>query len=139
MLVKAQSEVDGSSGSSLPAENVRSNGVQSFGIGIACIALAAMPGSNNREKKEHGQEKGESRMNQASTPLKKQSGRSSVFSDEDWGSIKRILISEDKGAASIERSYMTSSHTATICNEAGDRIADIEKIDKGVWVVKALS
>ena len=137
MLVKAQSEVDGSSGSSLLAESVRSNGVQSFGIGIACIALAAMPGRKNREKKEHGQETDESRLNQATTPLKKQSGRSSVFSDEDWGSIKRILLSANKGNASVERSYMTSSHAATICNEAGDKIADIEKIGNGEWVVKA--
>ena len=136
MLVKAQSEVDGSSGSSLLAENVRSNGVQSFGIGIACIALAAMPGRRNGEKQKYEREVTESSLNQATTPLKQQSGRSSVFSDEDWGNIEKLLISANRGNASGERSYMTSSQTARICNEAGDKIADIEKAGKGEWVIR---
>jgi|LakMenE01Jun11ns_1017448.scaffolds.fasta_scaffold9791396_1 hypothetical protein len=137
MLVKAESEMEGSTGGSLLAESVRSNGCQSFGIGLACIALGAMPGRKRRGRDDHESTIAESTQHQASSSLRPNTNKSSIFSDEDWASILEMLKSANKGDASLARSYMTSSQTAAVCNAAGGKVADVEKLSTGQWVVKS--
>lgn len=136
MMVKAQNESDGSTGGSLIAEHVRSTGSQSFGVGIACLALGSMP-RRNKDRKD-GLDSIE--IHQSKMPHTPEIRRMrGPFDESEWHQI--LLIVQDAGidesSAQAEQSYMTSSDSAVICDKNKRVIAEIRQMSTGKWKVIA--
>jgi hypothetical protein len=136
MIVKAQNESDGSTGGNLIAENVRSTGYQSFGVGIACFALGSMP-RRNKERKTGIDSIEATQSKRPHTPeIRRMRG---LFDESEWHQI--LLAIQDAGiderGAQAEQSYMTSSDSAAICDNNKIVIAEIRRMSTGKWMVIA--
>lgn len=134
MMVKAQNESDGGTGGNLIAENVRSTGSQSFGVGIACLALGSMP----RRSKDRKDGPASIETHQPKMPHTSEIPRMrGLFDESEWHQI--LLIVHDAGidesSASAEQSYMTSSDSALICDKNKIAIAEMRRMSTGKWKV----
>ena len=136
MMVKAQNESDGSIGGNLIAENVRSTGCQSFGVGIACLALGSMPRRN--KERQTGLDSIEATQSKRphTAEIRKTRG---LFEESEWHQILQIIQDAgiDESGAQAEQSYMTSSDSAAICGKNKIVIAEIRRMSTGKWMVIA--
>ena len=134
MLVKAQSESEGITGGNLIAENVRSNGYQSFGIGMACIALGSVPG--RKQEVNDNRESIQPRISQkpATSEIPRMLGQ---FKESEWDQILQLADDAgiDKREAVAKQSYMTSSNTAVICDKNKMILAEILRTSTGEWKI----
>ena len=138
MNVKAQSEADGSGGSSPIAESIRSNGYQSFGLGIGCLGFGFMPRRKNGKSIEL-----DNGFSGDQGPTQPEATRASskakgLFEDTDWQGIL-VLVEEsgfDPKQADRNKSYLTSADGASICDISKNIIIEVEHVAGLGWRLK---
>jgi hypothetical protein len=105
---------------------------------IALIASTGLPDLELRRLLRQSTRYEENRWTPPQPVRSESNSRIGFFSEEEWEEILKLVreSGSDPALTSIERSYLTSSDTAIVCDKNRSQVIEIVKNKLGQWNIK---